>query len=382
MYSFLNYIASLKINLIYLLTLFICIYTTDIYSNNSTIDTVFVDKVSNNRTLNQVVSEYDNGTTVLILESAQYVTPQIKIKVGVEISSENGSIIIPDSSSSMTSLIKASAPLTLDNIVLDGNNIIAWGIYTTSSLEINNSFVQCFYGDSKTPANGIRHVPDSKNEDLIILNTIFRYISSYEDGIVGNYVGATRGVLSSGGNIIIKNNTFIDIQGKEDSDCIHIQTDKSDSIEWKSAGRVKIIQNDFQNFGKRAIKIQASDVFVSDNTVFSDESQIYAGISIYGSNNSIINNTISLANATAGITITSGVDNLIKDNTIDLLRVLPENKVWGIVLNNKDNANIVNNSLKTRGQYYPIYLTKFKLDYSKKTYQKQNKVFVKKRIID
>src|SRR5699024_3529661 len=107
MYSFLNYIASLKINLIYLLTLFICIYTTDIYSNNSTIDTVFVDKVSNNRTLNQVVSEYDNGTTVLILESAQYVTPQIKIKVGVEISSENGSIIIPDSSSSMTSLIKA-----------------------------------------------------------------------------------------------------------------------------------------------------------------------------------------------------------------------------------------------------------------------------------
>src|SRR5690606_36527936 len=123
-----------------------------------------------------------------------------------------------------------------------GANSVLWGVFSTSSLTVVNSTIQNFFGNRSAPGNGVRHSPRDQNSKLVVLNSIIKDINSFEDGTVGNYVGATRGILSSGGDVRIVNTSFLNIQGEEDADCIHIQTVRANGIVWAPAGSV-VIEN-------------------------------------------------------------------------------------------------------------------------------------------
>src|SRR5690606_4295658 len=136
----------------------------------------------------------------------------------------------------------------------------------------------------------------------------------------------------------------------------HIQTKTSKDLVWASAGRVIIENCTFSGFGKRAVKIQGSDVSVINNNIKSDITNNYAAISIYGSNNVIKGNKLDLMSATAGITVNSGKRNQITSNEIVINREKAGQTMWGIVLDKDSETVIEKNRFVTNGKRFPVYL--------------------------
>lgn len=361
--------------------LFFCVYRASTlcffllascsFSNAQQRDTIFVKNPSVKSNLSEVINKAPNNAVVL-LEAGLYLIDQLKITKPIKLIGRPGTKLAPTKGSLLNALIIANQPLEMDNVTIDGEGRVFWGIYSTSDLVVSNLHVMRFHGNEKAPGNGIRHIANNKR--LVVKNSIIESISSFEDGKVGNYIGATRGILTSGGNVTIEGSKFREILGDEDGDCIHIQTEPDSKDEWRSAGKVIIESCFFESFGKRAIKIQASDVVARNNKISSKNKKIYSAISVYGSRNVIDNNEIDVSNSTAALTIISGRKNRIRNNIVFVDREENNRLTWGVAFDKAIGTELTGNTFITNGKRSPFSFSKTLSSREKQRMQTQNNI--------
>lgn len=280
---------------------------------------------------------------VIKLQNRVYRINSISIRTDVEIVGGGNTIFSPvNQSKHLNQMFNVHASLSMSNVCLNGENRTAWGILAMGDLILQHVVIEDFRGTELRPASGIRHQGEEENSILRLDNCVIRNISGYEDGEIGNFVGAHRGVISRGGDVVITNCVFENILGQEDADCVHIQTSAEQAEVWSQKGNVIVDNCQFNNFGKRAVKIQASGVTVQNCVVNNGANQkILSAISIYGSRNAIINNFIRVNNGESAITVSTGTMNVVTNNKIIVDDELEDGKTWGIVVkqNNQDNIS-------------------------------------------
>lgn len=276
---------------------------------------------------------------VIKLQNRVYTLNTLHIRANTTIVGSVSTMLRPaDNVDRLNSLINVYGVLQMSHIQIDGMEKVAWGIMAKNSLILRDVVIRNLRGTSTRPASAVRHDSGEIDSYLELYNCEIRNIKGYEDGIIGNYIGAHRGVSTTGGRIKITNSNFVDIHGSEDGDGIHVITGVDKNGNWLDKGSISIRDCKFVNFGKRGIKIQGSNARIENCSFIKDTSQGiegYAAISIYGDNCIIENNTISVANCTAGITITSGNHNRIVNNQFEIDKFLPEGQTWPVVVNTK-----------------------------------------------
>jgi hypothetical protein len=288
-------------------------------------DTLFVNDIVDSLGLKEdteillyAIEVASTSNMVLRLDSVVYKISDVDISHSVKIIGHLGKTVLRPINR-YNVFITTSSSVYLQDVIIDGNGLVNTAIYSTDDLAVINSSIVNIMGDKRNPANGIRHIPSNKS--LLVNGSVFKNIYGHEDGHSGNTIGAHRAIITKGeGYVRISNSRFIDIEGSEDGDCIHIHTVRDKGGDWGSAGDVLIQNNYFENFGKRAIKLQASDVIVRNNHIVSN--RIYndrrplTAVGIFGNNNICESNTIYLENAETGIMTSTGKGNLIQDNKI------------------------------------------------------------------
>lgn len=132
--------------------------------------------------------------------------------------------------------------------------------------------------------------------------------NSTSNGIVGTSLGASRCIYADASNISptfeskIEGNLFKNSYG-DDGDNIHISytnVSSSDSVDT----HLKIYNNTFIGFTRRAIKVYGNNTVIYENTVDTGElaSQFYGtSITTFGDNNTIRNNNITIRGGFSGI---------------------------------------------------------------------------------
>lgn len=282
---------------------------------------------------------------VIKLQNRVYRINSISIRTDVEIVGGGNTVFSPAKRSKhLNQMFNVQASLIMSKVCLNGENQAAWGVLSTGDLILKHVVFENFMGTEIRPASGIRHQGDTMSSILQLDNCVFRNITGYEDGKIGNFVGAHRGVLSQGGDVKITNCVFENILGQEDADCIHIQTEQNEADVWSQNGNVLIDNCSFNNFGKRAIKIQASGVSVQNCGISNGANQtILSAISIYGSRNSVTGNSIRVNNGESAITVSSGTRNIVTNNKIIIDDEVVDGKTWGIVIKPLNQDNISQN---------------------------------------
>lgn len=357
----------------------VMMHIAQLVSGASKQDTVYA---KNHETSGGTLSELINNApadAVIVLEGKVYKTKQVRIPHHLTLLGQSGTKIQPLDGTIFNALIIAAHPIEIENVILDGDKRAFWGIYSTSDLSVTNVTITNFYGNDKAPGNGIRHLPESDKNRLCVINSVIENISGFNDGKVGNYIGAHRGVLTSGGNIVIQNTKFENILGEEDADCIHIQTKDDSKDSWGSAGNAIIENCSFHNFGKRAIKIQASDVVVKNNKIRNEGNKIYSAISIYGSRNIVDNNQIDVSNATAALTVISGNQNRLRNNTVIVDREEGGRLSWGVAFDKASKTTLSGNTFITNGKRTPFSFSKSITSSNRRSMERNNQVQTRKQ---
>ncbi|MEH7483142.1 right-handed parallel beta-helix repeat-containing protein [Neobacillus drentensis] len=151
------------------------------------------------------------------------------------------------------------------SVKLNGNNKAAGGVLIKGAgSEVTNSKIENIYGRNHV-AYGIR---SETSGGIRVENNIINNIHSTSNGIFGDSIGASRAIFISSTQVatsmnIVKNNSIIGVTGEE-----------GDAIQFLFNGGTKafldakgIIQgNTIKNCSRRAIKVQASNVKVLNNT--------------------------------------------------------------------------------------------------------------------
>lgn len=213
-----------------------------------------------------------------------------------------------------------SGNVSIKGLTFNGYNKRAIGIYisnlnTTNNVTIDSCAVINVLGNKSMPGYGIQI---NKNTGQVrIVQVLIKNIGGVGDGIVGNLIGANRGVyINNVKNVLVQNCTFTNITGDEDGDGVHY-------YRWdgKTAASVRINANNFTNISKRAIKLHSGNTTVENNkmTRLSTTASSWAAISVYSSNNIIRNNKINLYRSFCGIEVGSGITgNKLSSNSIDI----------------------------------------------------------------
>ena len=263
-------------------------------------------------------------------------------------------------------VLKLSGNNTITNGVIDGNNKALTCIEVEDgSQDCNISGVEIMGAFGNTSRGGYGVHIRNNTKRINITDCFIHDIGGFEDGIEGNMVGANRGItVNETEQTKIENCTFDNISGFEDGDAIHVQTTAHPKKIWLKSD-VKIINNTFANVYKRAVKIQASGCVVEGNTITSDfQDNIncpVAGVSVFGSDNSIIRNSINFKRSVFGIEIAQGENNTIENNNVlvDVLKLHPNarnaNQAAIVVTLGATLTSIVNNFLDSH--QYGIYET-------------------------
>jgi len=212
--------------------------------------------------------------------------------------------------------------VTIEGITLNGNSLTRNGITletAKSHLTVNKTEIKNFYGNDADGSRGIQIKTDCVN--VLIDNCYIHHISSYEDNVVGNSIGASRGVLiGKGKRITVQNCLFDEIEGFEDGDGIQIQTTlEQDGVTWTHSD-VTIENCRFENVYKRAIKAQSSGITIKNCTIKSDfmgesNETTFTAIEVFGKDCLIDGNNIELKRAVSGISV-SGDNVNITNNTL------------------------------------------------------------------
>ena len=219
--------------------------------------------------------------------------------------------------------IAAGTGATLRNIVLDtvDKADCHYAILCAGSLDFIGGGGKNMLGDTQGGAFFLTQIDPSTH--FVVRGATFDNIRAYEDGAESNNVGAARAIYVCGLNWIVDGCTFNNIGGFEDGDPVHAFRAQDATDGWTSAGAAKCINNTFNGFGKRAIKIQASDVESYGNRMVNTETDLTksprCGIELFGSRNKAHDNTIILSRGVAGVILSNpaGHDNEVVNNFIN-----------------------------------------------------------------
>ena len=320
-----------------------------------------VDDVDDTGKIKKALKHANDNLNTLVIDESIEVSESITIPSNIKkiIGVNKPVITIKTDGNSNGLVITGNRDLDIFGLIFDGENITRNIIMIENSKnikiigsEVRNAFSDLF------GSNGVYII---NSENVTIEGNYIHDIKSFENGIVGDTLGAARGVyMVDVINTVVKLNTFEDIGGFEDGDGVHVQS----QIENNST---IIEHNTFLKVTKRAIKLQAKHNIVRDNYIESSyvgaNDSPLAGISDYGADNVIINNTIKFLRGSTGIRLANEVKNsVVKNNVISIdeigayrLETTRTSQSSCILLDMVDNVKIHENELKTKGR--KIYST-------------------------
>ncbi|AWN23997.1 hypothetical protein DKM44_12785 [Deinococcus irradiatisoli] len=239
--------------------------------------------------------------------------------------------------------------------LLDGKNLISTGILANGNVRFEGGGIVNIQGTSTVSAYGIQQ--GSASTYAVVKGAQFSGYSGYEDGVIGNSIGAHRALLFQGTGGKVDDCDFYGIGGFEDGDAVQFQTSTDASLVWTPA-RGKVLNSRFWDIKKRAIKAQASDVEIRGcffgSTNLDPNTAVFAAVNIFGSRCKVSDNQFELPLAGAAIQVESGAnDTLIQGNGINASVGSSETLVRGsslkAILNIGNRTRITGNSINTAG---------------------------------
>jgi len=225
-----------------------------------------------------------------------------------------------------STVLEIGGDVVIINGTIDGGGIAKHGINilpNSKNVFIDAIEIRNTHGDNVTGSYGIRIHNGCDN--VHITRSSIKNITQVEDGIEGNEVGASRGILIGAvTRCSVKECRFENIGGFEDGDAVHVQTSQVTPLGWEKS-YVVIANNEFYDVKKRAVKIQASNVIVIDNKIESNyievEKHPISAISSFGSYNHIIRNDIKLKRSNFGVEIANGIGTKLDGNNIEVDKI-------------------------------------------------------------
>lgn len=180
--------------------------------------------------------------------------------------------------------------------------------------------VEVFDSTGATNANGI-FVDANNVKDFLIKDVFIRNLTSVGNGSQGDADGPCRGIIvgtaldpaptaSTVSSGEIDSIRIRDLAPFEDCDGIVIQIYDAGSV-MLSAAKIRVKNIDTHNVRKRAVKIQANDVTVTNVTAYCDttDTAMYAIVSLYG-DNGVAENIIGRGRISNGVDSAYGLNHL------------------------------------------------------------------------
>lgn len=254
----------------------------------------------------------------------------------------------------------------IDKLEVDGDDKLWHGIGITSSnyVEIQDCIVHSLYHATEACWG----VSASLSTYITVQGGEIYDIAS------GDLSEDNRGIFFYGANMtdfIIDNVIVHDVEGYADSDLIHMNSDSAvfGVTEWYDMRGV-ISNCTLYNFYKRAIKLQASNIVVSNNIIYNTlgdgdpvtETSPWGGIVSFGSNNVIKGNIITLKYSVSGISLEVPSHNtVVVGNTIEINEdadapSVRGSLVKGIFVSSCIDTIIANNDVDTVSEALRIYI--------------------------
>jgi hypothetical protein len=302
-----------------------------------------------------------NKGKVLFFPAGTYNMQELEIPGSTSISGAGRETVFAPAADGKYMLQVLASNVCISNISIDGKKQLPVGIVcdpNVSVLRISGVAIRNIY--SKGPVGGYGVYVKGNTSDVSITNCSFENIAGVEDGKEGNALGANRGIYAyPGDNFVVDKCVFNTIMGLEDGDAIHIQR-----LGKGGNARSRITNCTFYNVQKRAIKLQADNVTVENNNIYSTAQNQFgaqSAISVFGSNIDILNNHIRLFRAVAGIEIGDGNDvkvtgnEIIVDSAFASRKARKANSQNGIWLKGK-NITIANNYISAPSYSIAVYL--------------------------
>ncbi|MHB9139618.1 MAG: LamG-like jellyroll fold domain-containing protein [Victivallaceae bacterium] len=255
-----------------------------------------------------------NPNSVILLKDGTFkITSILTLKTTRTLQGDAGTLLY--SSASCGTMISCESNVDILNLAINGNNQSTSGIYVGPNLtDINVQSCELFNfaGNSAAPAFAI-NIRDNCSY-VNILQTKIHDVDGGGNGVQGDTIGADRAIYIRGvTNTVVDNCEIYNIGPWEDGDCIQVQA--------SGASGVIIRNSKFYNFMKRAVKIQASGVVVTNNLIscaYADDgvNAPAEGVGVLASNCEISSNIIILNRASWAISVSGGCSNVQVTNNI------------------------------------------------------------------
>ena len=251
------------------------------------------------------------GGTIYFPQGIYLISSKIKIYSNITLLGETNNTILKANSDNYGFIIFGDN-VEINNLKLDGNGkkynvnkIIDCG-YENQKHTKNFSLINCYVGNMKS--NWCCGVSLAFTENSTISNCVFDGFESSGNGTIGDLDGSARAIVISDNSngYKIENNTFKGLSDEEDSDFIHVKGVKVEDITFPYMGEMfgkckgDIKNNSFFGYMKSAIKVQAQDVNISENTIDIRDiegKKPYSAIRVQNSTNCIVSNNKVLLNS-------------------------------------------------------------------------------------
>jgi hypothetical protein len=281
--------------------------------------------------------------------TATEVSPLVLSTSNVSVSGHGATILNATSSGFATWKVTGS-DVTIEGLTIDGNNTSLNCFLigdTAKRVTVAKCTVRNFQQQSGDAAFAVG-IAIQNGADTITVS------DCYIHDIQAPITGIARGVLTTGyataathaTNVTIENSLFEDIGPVADGDAIVFQPDAS-TFHCLS----RVVNCTFRNCAKRAVKIQASGCQVIGGYCdVSPTVEMYAGVSIYGDDCSVVGFTLQGGNTQHGVEIgatgtTIGNNSIVDSCTIKMTTAPGSNdaiRVYGTVNNIAITNNVIN----------------------------------------
>jgi len=332
---------------------------------------------TNTDNLLQAIEDTAMGGTLHIDISGEYAINQaIFIDKPIHIVVENQDFTLKLVENAGEVIFVKSEGVVLDGVNINANQKARIGIESDyGNLTVQNSKIyNMYYGDTSVSqvSAGIVVVPQQGDGTTITIvnNEIYGIVNTLHDQKEGGY-GMARGIFiayphTTGANVNIEGNYIHNIDSEED-DFIYIEQLNKNILSNKNFAYLTVIKNNrFIGFTRRALKIRVPNALIEGNIIESKNVEdqknypAYSGISIFGSGNTIKNNTITLTKyfAKAIDLDTDGSVNIyntkIENNTITMAGGVTQQ--FPILMQYRSFDYLVqNNTIKMISPYYVDY---------------------------
>lgn len=262
-----------------------------------------------------------NSKRLLYIPAGTYNITSVTLPAGVRIVGDQGKTVLHGLPAKEAMLVTAADHITLRQLILDGGNNNKQAIHLqaqAANIWLDSCEIRNTYGDATAGSWAVYVQKGCRN--IAISKCWFHDIDGPEDGADGNKIGVNRAILAYDvDSMTIANCTFEGIRGYCDGDCVHIT---GAAVGVGSDAHIVIQDCTFNNFYKRAIKLQVSGVKVLHNTLIADPSadeatDFQAAISVFGNDNVVDGNTIVLYHSRLGVDV-NGLNSQIVNNRISV----------------------------------------------------------------